>query len=69
MTALGTSFIVLGVAFLFRGLIFVLPKPFGRKPVQPSAQQETRLAVMARPRSAACYSRVGQGSRLVPTAN
>jgi len=41
MTALGTSFIVLGVAFLFRGLIFVLPKPFGRKPVQPSAQQES----------------------------
>ena len=41
MTALGTSFIVLGVAFLFRGLIFMLPKPFGRKPVQPSAQQES----------------------------
>jgi hypothetical protein len=41
MTALGTSFIVLGVAFLFRGLIFMLSKPFGRKPVQPSARQES----------------------------
>ena len=41
MTALGTSFIVLGVAFLFRGLIFMLSKPFGRKPVQPSARQKS----------------------------
>ena len=41
MTALGTSLIVLGVAFLFSGLIFVLPKPSGHKPVQPSAQQES----------------------------
>jgi len=38
MTALGTSFIVLGMAFLFSGLIFVL---FRRKPVEPSAQQES----------------------------
>jgi hypothetical protein len=41
MTALGTSLMVLGVAFLFGGLIFALPKPSGRKPVQPSAQQES----------------------------
>jgi hypothetical protein len=37
MTMLGASFILLGLAFLFSGLIFVL---FGRKPVEPSAQQQ-----------------------------
>ena len=31
MTALGTSLMVLGVAFLFSGLIFVLPKPLRRR--------------------------------------
>jgi hypothetical protein len=31
MTALGASLMVLGVAFLFSGLIFVFPKPAGRK--------------------------------------
>jgi hypothetical protein len=41
MIALGTSCIVLGMAFLVSGLIFVLPTPFPRKPVQPSAQQES----------------------------
>jgi hypothetical protein len=41
MTALGASLMVLGVAFLFSGLIFVFPKPSGRKPVQPSAQQKS----------------------------
>jgi hypothetical protein len=38
MTVLGTSFIVLGMAFLSSGLIFVF---FGRKPVEPSARQKS----------------------------
>jgi hypothetical protein len=38
MNALGTSLIVCGVAFLFSGLIFLLPGPSRRK---HAAQQES----------------------------
>jgi hypothetical protein len=42
MKALGTSLIVLGLAFLFSGLIFVLPMPRRKNSRQQESFEESR---------------------------